>query len=235
MPDEISSTLDADGASDCLPFMPEMLEFCGQRFRVSRRALTICFSGPGSTRGFRVDDVVTLDNVRCSGAAHDGCQKACLIFWREAWLRKVQNTSLQSRPDLQSLDSLRRRLKTSTGPNSYYCQTSELAKATDPLSRWQRLQKYVNGLRTANFTALQMTQSLAKWLFWRMREKIFGVYPRGAGKPAVTEELNLQAGEWVQVKPIKSIINTLNERGQNRGLSFSPYMRSLCGVALRAA
>src|ERR1035438_8922109 len=22
-------------------------------------------------------------------AAHDGCQKACNVFWREAWLRKV--------------------------------------------------------------------------------------------------------------------------------------------------
>src|ERR1700693_1556421 len=59
-PDEIVQTLDAEGASDHLPFMPEMLEFCGRRFRVSRRVLTICFSGPGSTRGFRTD-VVTLD------------------------------------------------------------------------------------------------------------------------------------------------------------------------------
>src|SRR5262249_48975111 len=133
----------------------------------------------------------------------------------------------------QRVDWLRRRLKTLRGPNSYYCQASELAKATDPLSRWQRLQRYTYGLRTANFTALQMVQSLATWLFWRMREKIFGVYPRGAEGRVVTEELNLQPGEWVQVKPIKNIINTLNERGQNRGLSFLPYMRSWCGRRCR--
>ena len=53
-PDEIVQTLDAEGASDHLPFMPEMLGFCGRKFRVSRRALTICFSGPGSSR--RVQD-----------------------------------------------------------------------------------------------------------------------------------------------------------------------------------
>ena len=95
-PDEILQTLDAEGASDHLPFMPEMLEFCGRRFRVSRRALTICFSGPGASRGFRADDVLTLDGVRCSGSAHDGCQKGCMIFWREDWLRKVENTTVQS-------------------------------------------------------------------------------------------------------------------------------------------
>ena len=81
-PDEILQTLDAEGASDHLPFMPEMLEFCGRRFRVSRRALTICFSGPGASRGFRADDVLTLDGVRCSGSAQDACQKGIRICRR---------------------------------------------------------------------------------------------------------------------------------------------------------
>src|SRR6202040_3917378 len=104
-PDEIVETLDAEGASDHLPFMPEMLEFCGRTFRVSRRALTICISGPdtGVPRGFRVDDVVTLDDVRCSGTAHGGCQKACMIFWREAWLRKVEDAADQSQVDLRGM------------------------------------------------------------------------------------------------------------------------------------
>ena len=34
---EILGTLDADGTLDALPFMPEMLEFCGRRFRVFRK------------------------------------------------------------------------------------------------------------------------------------------------------------------------------------------------------
>src|ERR1700747_1779119 len=82
-PDEILQTLDAEGAADHLPFMPEMLEFCGQRFLVANRVLTICFSGPGAIRSFGTDDVLTLEGVRCSGDGHDGCQKACTIFWRE--------------------------------------------------------------------------------------------------------------------------------------------------------
>ena len=32
VPDEILQTLDAEGASDHLPFMAEMLEFCGGDF-----------------------------------------------------------------------------------------------------------------------------------------------------------------------------------------------------------
>jgi len=232
-PDEIASTLDADGALDHLPFMPEMLEFCGRRFRVSKRALTICFSGPGTTRGFRGDDVVTLDDVRCSGAAHDGCQKACTIFWREAWLRKVEDTELQSQVDPGGLDRLRCRLKVWNRPNIYYCQASELSKATNFLSRWQRLGRYLSGLRAGNFSALQMAQSLATWLFWRVRRMFLGVYPRGSGKFTVGQALNLQPGEWVEVKSIQSIIETLSERGENRGLSFSPHMRLWCGRRCR--
>ena len=217
-PDEIVQTLDAEGALDHLPFMPEMLEFCGRRFRVSRRALTICFSGPGTPRGFRADDVVTLDGVRCSGAAHDGCQKACMIFWREAWLRKVENTAVQSQADLRRLDRLRARLKVSNGPKIYYCQASELSKATHSLSRWERLGRYLSGLRAGNFNALQMAQSIGTWLFWRVRRMFLGVYPRGSSESTPVEGLNLQPGEWVEVKSIQSIIETLNEHGVNRGL-----------------
>ena len=48
--DEILGTLDEHGRLDGLPFMPEMLEFCGRRVRVQSRAHktcdTILASGP---------------------------------------------------------------------------------------------------------------------------------------------------------------------------------------------
>src|ERR1700720_4807612 len=88
-PDEILGTLDAYGTLEQLPFMPEMVQFCGQRFQVSKRAVKVCTSGTISTmRSFRTDDVVLLDNLRCPGTDHSGCQKACMILWREAWLRR---------------------------------------------------------------------------------------------------------------------------------------------------
>ena len=40
--DEILRTLDDRGRLDALPFMPEMLRFCGRRFRVRKRAHKTC-------------------------------------------------------------------------------------------------------------------------------------------------------------------------------------------------
>ena len=101
-PDEILQTLDADGTLDHLPFMPEMVEFCGKRFQVSKRVLKTCYYSEKNSAGFRkfkTDDVVLLDGLRCSGAEHDGCQKACTIFWREAWLRKAADTTVSLKFD----------------------------------------------------------------------------------------------------------------------------------------
>src|SRR6185369_17186869 len=39
---EILATLDERGAFDALPFMPEMLRFCGRRFQVQQRADKTC-------------------------------------------------------------------------------------------------------------------------------------------------------------------------------------------------
>jgi len=39
---EIFSTLDEKGTLENLPFMPEMIAFCGRQFRVSRRAFKTC-------------------------------------------------------------------------------------------------------------------------------------------------------------------------------------------------
>ena len=49
--DEILTTLDADGCLESLPFMPEMLAFCGKRFRVYKRADKTCDTiGPWTLR-----------------------------------------------------------------------------------------------------------------------------------------------------------------------------------------
>lgn len=85
---EILATLDADGRLDGLPFMPEMLRYSGQFARVDSRADKACDTiGPGSHR--RLHETVHLEGLRCDGQAHGGCQAACLIFWKEAWLERA--------------------------------------------------------------------------------------------------------------------------------------------------
>jgi hypothetical protein len=230
---EILQTLDAAGALNDLPFMPEMLQFCGQRFRVSSRALTVCIAEPGTPLGFNTDDVVTLEGVRCSGAAHDGCQKSCMIFWRGAWLRKVESSTVRSHVDLRGMEQLRARLKVLIAEGIYYCQASELKRTTHSLSKRERIGGYLEGLQAGNFSPAQMAQSIAIWLFWRIRRMFLGVYPRGKSGLTPIENLNLQPGEWVEVKSLRSIMETLNEHGNNRGLGFSLDMRLMCGRRLR--
>ena len=192
-PEEILQTLDADGTLDQLPFMPEMIEYCGRRFQVSRRALNICNSGPyPDMRGFTRDDVVLLDDLRCSGAGHDGCQKGCLIFWREAWLRKVKNAAPENTADLRDGDRLRARLRTLVRPNFYFCQASELLKVTKTLSQKQRIANCIGEIRGGNCSPFEMVRRIGIWLLWRLRRLILGTYARGTKKSTPTESLNLR-------------------------------------------
>lgn len=235
-PEEILQTLDANGTLDQVPFMPEMVQFCGKRFRVSKRVLKTCYYTEKTAAGFRkfkTDDVVLLDGLRCSGADHDGCQKACTIFWREAWLRRAEDVTVQTKQDPIASEQLRARLRTSTGPKTYFCQASELLKATVPLSQRERFEGCVDEVLAGNCSIFEMTRRIGRWLFWRIRRKFFGEYAHGRNKSTPVESLNLQSGDWIEVKQIESINQTLNESGFNRGLFFFPEMHLLCGSQQR--
>src|SRR5467141_2777765 len=89
--DEILSTLDQNGKLDAMPFMPEMLQYCGKRFRVFKQAHKTCDNiQDWSMR--RVKNAVHLTGVRCDGRAHGNCDAGCMIFWRETWLKRVDTT-----------------------------------------------------------------------------------------------------------------------------------------------
>jgi len=234
-PKEIQQTLDDNGALHGLPFMPEMADFCGRRFQVSKRVVKTCYYGARSgMRKFPAEDVVLLEGLRCSGAAHDGCQKACTIFWREAWLRKVEaSDAIQSRTDPEGSKWLRARLKTSTDPETYFCQASEILNATIELTRWERFGKCLSEIRAGNCGILEMFQRVCIWLFWKARRSVLGVYARGNQKSTPVESLNLRSGEWIEIKPLANITKTLDERAYNRGLFFTPAMGQSCGEEYR--
>jgi hypothetical protein len=229
-PAEILRTLDADGTLGRLPFMPEMMEFCGKRFHVSKRVVKTCYYGTSSgMRKFPAEDVVLLEGLRCSGAAHDGCQKACTIFWREAWLRKVEGPRTIQSVDPESMKWLRARLKTSTDPKTYFCQASEILNSTIELSRWERFGKAFGEIRAGNCGVLQMVKRVSIWVFWRVRKVFLGAYACGSQKPTPVESLNLGSGERIEIKSMESITKTLDKRAYNRGLYFTPAMGGLCG------
>jgi hypothetical protein len=219
-PAEIAHTLDAEGTVDGLPFMPEMLAFCGKTFPVARRAEKLCVEFPGGSykiREFRRNDVVVLQDLRCSGANHEGCQRACRLFWKMAWLRKVDPGD-RGAADPRGLQELTSKLRTVTSTNRYFCQSSAAANATQPFSRWQMFLKCLREIRSGSRGVFEMARLVAVPL-WRKATRRFPRRPiSGDLRKTPVGSLGLQPGEWVQIKSVPEIANTLNHQGRNRGL-----------------
>ena len=90
--EQILATLDPAGEIGKMPFMPEMLKFCGTRLRVSAVAHKTC-DVACKTGGRRLDDSVHLENIRCDGSGHGGCEAGCLLFWKTQWLEPADTGS----------------------------------------------------------------------------------------------------------------------------------------------
>ena len=86
--EEILLTLDRDGKHRGLRFVPEMFDFCGQRFRVFKRVEKICIDNMPGVR--TIKSTVLLEGGICKGGGI-GCDRACFHFWREGWLRRVED------------------------------------------------------------------------------------------------------------------------------------------------
>jgi hypothetical protein len=240
MSHEILKTLDANGTLDDLPFMPEMLEFCGKRFRVRNRMVQATIDGAfvdiqteSFVREFRNNDVVILQGVRCTGVEHDGCQRGCAIFWKEAWLEKVDDSDLDRVPERAAPNELRCILKTRTEPGKYFCQSSEFPKATLHLSSMQRFKKCFSAVAAGNISAWGMVKRILVWIWWKTHNRLVGQHARGTQEKTPTEFLGLQPGEVVEVKSLQEIVATLNKTGHNRGLHFSADQRPFCGGRFR--
>ena len=94
--EEILNTLDDRGMLEGMPFMPEMLRFCGRQFQVSKVAHKTCdtmhYSGIR-----RLPKAVHLADLRCDGSEHGGCQAACLLVWKDDWLKPAGSHDASSR------------------------------------------------------------------------------------------------------------------------------------------
>ena len=246
--EEILASLDEQGESDALPFMPEMLEYCGKRFRVYKSAHKTCDTIQRYV-GRRMNNAVHLDGVRCEGTAHGGCQAGCLLFWKEAWLKPVRGPHAEAHPTPPvtpspshcSRDALARATRASGAENGdearYRCQATELLRATTPLAWWDPRQ-YARDIWSGNVRLRDLVRYLliaafnsVMRLHWRGRQY---PYIRGlAAKTTPTETLNLQPNELVQVRTKAEIMPTLNEHQRNRGLWFDMEMVPYCGRTFR--
>ena len=241
---EILATLDERQTLDGLPFMPEMLQYCGKRFRVYKSAHKTCDTVETYTVR-TMNDAVHLEGLRCDGQAHGGCQAACLLFWKEAWLKPATAAQVsEAHPDEACASNSRVELlykatrrpasAESDGEERYRCQATDLLCATSEVRRRTRWNPafYLRDLSSGNvrlldfirYGALAMFNAfMLWWRGWRYPQ-VKGL----AGKKTPSAALNLQAGELVKVRSKEEIMATLNADSKNRGLWFDVEMLPFC-------
>jgi hypothetical protein len=256
--EEILQTLDDKGRLDGMPFMPEMFEFCGKRFQVYKRAHKTCDT-VFPVRGRRVESAVHLE-TRCNGSAHDRCQASCLLFWKEAWLKRIDSGVAGLRQAFGGCSEsgvwASARTVGPDGVSSYTCQATQLPYATTDLDWWDFLQ-YLEDYRSGNVGIWRIICGVVYFLcYWlsgaglKLGRPIRWVYDtfypfwRGApfprqkgiipeGQPTPSQSLNLQPGELVRIKPYSEILKSLNTQNRNRGLYFDAEEVPYCGKTYR--
>lgn len=260
---EILGTLDGRGRLDDMPFMPEMFQFCGQRFQVWKRAHKTCDT-VNRTGGRRVANAVHLQELRCDGAAHGGCEAACLLFWNTAWLKAVDGapariTASTGCTEAAVLADTMQVAGESSAP-LYSCQATLLPQFTRPLPWWD-IRQYLEDFTSGNVTLRQLLTggiyvlvygfigiagSISTRLSYLLTrgydwlQSLYGgvPYPRRrgtipTGSKTPSRSLNLQPGEVVHVLPYRQVLATLNSENRNRGMFFDAEEVPYCGKTLR--
>jgi hypothetical protein len=163
--EEILRSLDKNGRFEELPFMPQMFQYCGKRFRVVKRAHKTCDTTAVKMVERRLADAVHLE-LRCDGKAYGGCQAACLIFWKEAWLRQVKEEARAGEISPRGGDeqvneaycgeedvwkATRVQDHQPGEEPTYSCQATRLPYFTTPL-RWWDVRQYVEDYASGNVT-----------------------------------------------------------------------------------
>lgn len=256
---EILATIDERGELDALPFMPEMRQFCGRRFRVDKLAVKLCDTINGSGM-YRMDHAVHLGSVRCDGQAHGGCQAGCLIYWKEAWLKRVDGDDrhFDDAPPSEAPDGRvpTRPIATASevgasaesGEKVYSCQATELMRAAPHYVPVWDIRQYVVDVRSGNFRRLTAIRSIGWGVFnkyqhfsrrflpgWlRIKDgRRFPFVVHGELQKTPQETLDLQPGELVRIKPVEEIVKTLDRNNRNRGMTFDGEMVKNCGRQAR--
>jgi len=257
--DEILATLDGTGALESMPFMPEMLQHCGRRFRVGAVAHKTCETARRTLVTRRLESTVHLEGLRCDGSAHGGCEAACLLFWKDAWLRPVDDRQSRSPrgpsavPGRCTHEQLLAATHVDAAEPRYACQATRLWDAGAPLAWWNPRQ-YLRDIRTGNRSVGRVLRAL--W-FAALNAAVRRT-PRGArliryvrtqshrwltgrevpdfqglierGKPTPAEPLGLKCGDRVRIKSKAEIVRTIDVTGRNRGLYFDIEMSRHCGT-----
>ena len=255
--EEILATLDENGELDSLPFMPEMLPYCGKRLTVGKVAHKLCDT-ISATGMRRMHNAVHLSDVRCDGSAHGGCQTGCLIYWKESWLKRVgvdspaaPRASGEPRAGRITLPLLAATMGKDPGPDGedrYSCQATEILRAAPERLPFRNMSQYALDLSSGNVGLPSLVRTFLIGLFNRIQGYSARILPpslrfrRGlrwgflegkAGEKTPSGRFGFQPGELMRVKSKEEIMQTLDAGLLNRGMGFDTEMVRFCGREAR--
>lgn len=181
--EEILRTLDPKGRLEETPFMPQMFEYCGQRFQVSKRAHKACDT-VHDTGARRMLDAVHLGDLRCDGQRFGGCEQGCLLYWKTVWLKPVggshdsarDGSAGSARPACTEADveAATRAGVGADGTPRYACQATQMPYATTPLPMWD-LTQYVEDCASGNVRPSHLLASLFFLLYRNVADAGIGL------------------------------------------------------------
>lgn len=224
---EIEAQLDNRGMTDGMPFMPEMQQFCGRVVRVSAKISQIC-TEVGKVR--ELSDVVLLEDFRCDGSAHWNCGRCCTIFWKTAWIQPI-SAPVNVKHTVNDSAWIPCELPVVNQSGRFICQSTEIFNATSPIAsanprRWYQGLLH-RGLSPAAFARFLIYPFVHKVRTAMLGEDVHQL--RGVNTLTSVSCLDLEPGEYVEVKSRAEIVATLDKNGKNRGLSFTPSMIAYLG------
>ncbi|MFD2356345.1 hypothetical protein ACFSTC_54370 [Nonomuraea ferruginea] len=228
--EEILATLDERGELENLPFMPEMLRYCGRRLTVHKVAHKLCDTI--SRSGMRkMERAVHLTGARCDGAAHGGCQTACSLYWKEAWLRKVEPGD-PPRPAASSPRLLPLlQVNTRKGADAYSCQATELLRAAPTCLPFRDLGQYVTDVRSGNAGAPAVARAFLVGLFNRFQEASKKILPRRLWiRRGLRWGVRRGAGLAGPRPPASSTSSRASWSGSSRRTTSSPRSTTACST-----
>lgn len=250
---KIIASLDAEGKLDGLPFMPEMLIFCGRRLHVLKRADSTCWRGQPR----KIESAVHLEQIRCDGSAHEACDAACLLLWKEAWLRRVPTgpyappaetnnppstsagagLSHASAAKSDQAEAHRPVYARTKGPDeTMMCQATEIGVASCPMMLGNPPRCFSEVIRDRLSGKISFAD--LRWLCVYFRGKLIlflftrwarAAWNAGRYKRTPSEIFSLKPGEWVEVRSAREILRTLDNRACNKGMEFKAEMFQFCG------
>jgi hypothetical protein len=139
---------------------------------------------------------------------------------------------------------------------AYVCQSTNLPQATQAIRAWD-VRQYIEDYASGNVRLAQLFSTFfffvysqvaaagiglrtpLRWIYDTVQRIRGGtVYPIRFGKvergvKAPSRPLNLQPGDFVRIRSFEEILQTVNQYGMNRGLSFDPEMVPYCGGTYR--